>query len=95
MVKYIGLLQFTEEGARAIEDSPRRAQTFNDALAGTGVKIIGQYWTIGHYDGVIILEADSEEKVLRCLSKLVASGAVRSETLQAFDAKEFERIVGG
>lgn len=95
MVKYIGLLRFTEEGARAIKDSTRRAQAFNDALSGTEVRIVGQYWTIGHYDGVIILEADSGKKVLHCLSKLVASGAVRSETMQAFEAEEFDKIVGG
>jgi len=95
MVKYIGLLRFTEEGARAIKDSTRRAQAFNDALSGTEVRIVGQYWTIGHYDGVIILEADSGKEVLHCLSKLVASGAVRSETMQAFEAEEFDKIVEG
>ena len=59
-----------------------------------GVKIEGQFWTLGAYDGVLILSADSEQKVLHCLSQLAGLGNVRTETMQAFIDKEFEEIVG-
>ena len=48
----------------------------------------------GAYDGVLILNADSEIKVLHCLAELAATGNVRPETLQAFDAGQFNAIVG-
>jgi uncharacterized protein with GYD domain len=41
------------------------------------------------------LSADFDRKVLHALAELVAGGSVRTETLQAFDAKEFEAIIGG
>ena len=93
MVRYVSLLKFTEKGSAAIKDSTQRAESFNLALAGTGVEVVGQYWTMGSYDGVLILEADSERKILHYLAELSATGAVQPETLRAFDADEFNKIV--
>ena len=93
MVRYVSLLRFTDKGSAAIKDSTQRAESFNLALAGTGVHIVGQYWTMGAYDGVLILEADSEKKILHYLAELSATGAVQPETMRAFDADEFNEIV--
>ena len=49
---------------------------------------------MGAYDGVLILEADSEKKILHYLSELSAIGSVKPETMRAFDADEFNEIVG-
>lgn len=94
MARYISLLRFTEAGAKNLKKSTNRAHTFDKIAAQAGVKIEGQYWTLGAYDGVLILDADSEQKVLRCLSQLASQGNVRSETMQTFIDKEFDKIVG-
>ena len=94
MPRYISLLRFTEQGATKIKQSTKRAQAFRKAAEKNGIKIEGQYWTTGAYDGVLILSADSEEKALRYLTQLVAAGNVRTETMPAFDEKEFGRITG-
>ena len=94
MARYISLLRFTEQGAKNLKDSTNRAHTFDKIAAQAGVKIEGQYWTLGAYDGVLILDADSEQKVLRCLIQLAAQGNVRSETMQTFIDNEFDAIVG-
>ena len=60
MVRYVSLLRFTEKGSAGIKDSTQRAESFNLALAGTGVDIVGQYWTMGSYDGVLILDRMTE-----------------------------------
>jgi uncharacterized protein with GYD domain len=93
MAKYISLLRFTEQGAKKLKESTIRAHNFDQVAARSGVKIEGQFWTLGAYDGVLILSADSEQKVLHCLSQLAALGNVRTETMQAFSDKEFEEIV--
>ena len=93
MARYITLLRFTEQGAKNFKASTNRAHTFDTIAAKAGVKIEGQYWTLGAYDGVLILSADSETKVLRCLGQLASQGKVRTETMQAFIDKEFEKIV--
>jgi uncharacterized protein with GYD domain len=94
MATYISLLRFTEQGARNVKESIRRAHHFGEVAARAGVKVEGQYWTLGGYDGVLILSADTEAKALHCLAELAAQGNVRSETLQAFDDKGFAEIVG-
>ena len=95
MPKYITLIRFTEQGAKNIKQSTARASAFAKAVAKSGVKVEAQYWTAGSYDGVLVLGADSERKALHTLTKLAAAGNVRTETMQAFDAKEFQAIVGG
>ena len=94
MTRYLSLLRFTDQGGRAIKKSTTRAAAFRKAAEKAGVKVEAQYWTVGAYDGAIILSADDAKKVLRCLADLAAAGNVRTATLQAFDAEEFDAIVG-
>ena len=58
-----------------------------------GVTIKEMYWTLGHYDLVVVLEGD-DEAVTSTLLKVGSLGNVRSETLRAFSAAEVGRIVG-
>ena len=93
MPRYITLFRFTEQGAKAINKSPARARAFAKAAAKNGIRVVGQYWTAGQYDGVLIIEADSEQDALRSLAELAALGNVRTETMPAFIDTEFEAIV--
>ena len=92
MSRYISLIRFTEQGAHALKKSTDRAAAFRKAATKAGVKVEAQYWTVGAYDGVLILGADDEKKALRCLTELASAGNVRTETMQAFGANEFSAI---
>ena len=94
MARYIALLKFTEQGAKNIKKSTSRAHQFDKLAARSDVKVEGQYWTMGRYDGVLILNASSEQKILNLLAGLASLGNVRTETIQAFDDSEFDAIVG-
>jgi len=94
MARYISLLRFTEQGAKNMKRSTTRAHDFDKLAAKADVKVEGQFWTMGTYDGVLILSADSEEKVLHLLTLLAALGNVRTNTMQAFVDKEFDAIIG-
>jgi uncharacterized protein with GYD domain len=93
MARYISLIRFTEQGAKNIKKSTARALAFDKAAKKAGVTIEGQYWTMGACDGVLIINADNETKALHCLTELAAAGSVRTETMQAFDAREFDKIL--
>jgi uncharacterized protein with GYD domain len=93
MSRYITLLRFTEKGARNIKQSTKRAHKFDALAEKAGVVVEGQYWTMGGYDGVLVLRADSELKILHLLTELAALGNVRTQTMQAFVDKEFDAIV--
>lgn len=93
MARYITLLKFTEQGAKNIKKSTARAHAFDKLAAKAGVKVEGQYWAMGRFDGVLILSASDERKVLHMLTELAAQGNVRTQTLQAFTDTEFDSIV--
>jgi uncharacterized protein with GYD domain len=93
MPRYISLLKFTEQGVKAIKKSTSRAHDFNVVATKAGVKVEGEYWTVGRFDGVLILNGPNEQTVLRVLTDLAALGNVRTQTLQAFTDQEFDAIV--
>lgn len=93
MARYIALLKFTDQGSKNIKDSPSRARAFGKQAAKAGVKVDGLYWTVGRFDGIVILSAGSEQKILKLLTELASLGNVRTQTLQAFSDKEFGAIV--
>lgn len=94
MATYIALLDYTDQGIRNLKDSPRRADAFNEFAEKAGAKIVGQYWTIGSHDGVLILDAPTEEIAASVLLHLAAGGNVRSTTLRAYDWAEAQEIIG-
>jgi len=92
MARYLTLLRFTDQGARAVRRSVARGRAFRAAAARAGVTVEAQYWTTGAHDGVVILSGD-EKRILQCLARLLALGNVRTETLRAFDAAECKQLL--
>lgn len=95
MATYIALLDYTDQGIRNIRDSPHRADQFNAMAEKAGAKVLGQYWTIGSHDGVLILEAPSDEVAASILMSLAAGGNVRTTTLRAFNWAEAQELIEG
>ena len=93
MATFISLVNFTEQGARNIKESPARAEAFTKMAESLGVKVKGIHWTIGAYDLVVAVEG-SDEAVTAALLKVGAGGNVRTHTLRAYDAREFTKILG-
>jgi uncharacterized protein with GYD domain len=93
MARYVSLIRFTDQGARALKKSAARALAFRRAAKKSGLAVEAQLWTAGSCDGVLILSGD-ERKILGCLGRLAALGNIRTETLRAFDADEFKAITG-
>jgi uncharacterized protein with GYD domain len=93
MGTFIALLDYTDQGIRNIKDSPHRADKFNDLAERAGAKIVGQYWTIGSHDGVLILEAPNDEVAASILLALGAAGNVRTTTLRAFQWADAQELI--
>ena len=95
MATFIALLDYTDQGIRNLKDSPRRADAFNEFAEKQGARVVGQYWTIGSHDGVLILEAPGEETAAAVLLHLAAAGNVRTTTLRAYDWAEAQDLIDG
>ena len=94
MATFITTLHFTEQGVKAARDTCDRAASFKAAARKMGVKVTGLYWTLGAFDGVIILEAPDEATATAALLHLGALGNLRSQTARAFDTAEMRKILG-
>ena len=93
MAKYVTLYQFTDQGIRNVKDSPARLKAGIQKAEGMGMKVIGAYYTQGPYDLVVVSEVADEKAATAFALGTAAQGNVRSTTMRAFDAGEFEAIV--
>ena len=93
MATFIALIDFTDQGVKNIKDSPYRADSFIAFAENAGAKVLDQYWTIGTHDGVLILEAPTDEVAASVLMHLGASGNVRTTTLRAFNWAEAQDLI--
>lgn len=93
MTRYISRLTFTEKGTADIRDSTHRARAFEELAAKSGATVEGQYWTVGSHDGILVLSANKEGKILHLLSELASRGYVRTKSMRAFNDAEFESVL--
>jgi uncharacterized protein with GYD domain len=93
MATYVILGNFTEQGIRNVKDSPKRAQAFKEMAQKLGVTIKDIHYTVGRYDLLAIAEG-TDEAVTTALLSVGALGNVRTQTLRAFSAAEFAKMVG-
>jgi uncharacterized protein with GYD domain len=95
MAKYVLLMQYTDQGVRAIKDTTKRAAAFRDEIAGKfGAKFSELLWTLGQYDLVVVAEAPNDEAMAACSLSLAKLGNVKVQTLRAFQAPEVDGILG-
>ena len=94
MATFITTMHFTEQGIKAVRDTCERAVAFKAAAKKMGVKVTGIYWTLGAFDGVIVLEAPDEATATAALLYLGTLGNLRTQTARAYDAAEMQKILG-
>ena len=67
------------------KESPKRAAdlltNFEERYGG---KVVGNYYTFGEYDGVLVLEAPNDETIMSFLLEAKSKGNFRIKTLRAF-----------
>lgn len=93
MATYVGLIQFTDQGVRNIKDTVKRGDAAVAEAEKMGVKIVEEFWTMGAYDVVIIVEAPDDETMSAFVLKVGALGNVKGQTLRAFRRQDMEGIL--
>jgi uncharacterized protein with GYD domain len=93
MCRYLVLLNFTEKGVSAVNESIARAEDFKKTAERAGAKVEAVFWTVGPHDGAMILSAPDEVTAAGLVLGLGKSGSVRTCMMRAFDAGEFAQVV--
>jgi uncharacterized protein with GYD domain len=92
MATFIHLISFTDQGIRNVKDSPDRFEAYKAMAEKLGGKVKGVYYTMGHYDMLVILEA-ADELAMTAILKVGSLGNVRTETLRGFSLEEMKKII--
>lgn len=93
MPTYIILNNYTDQGIRAIKESPRRLDATRKAIEAAGGKVLGFYLTMGRYDSVLIVEGPGDEVAASLALGAGSQGFIRTETLKAFPEADFRKII--
>ena len=83
MATYVVLSQFTDQGIRAVKNSPQRAVQIAEMAKAFGCEMKEIYWTLGQYDVVSIVEASDDQSLAAFGLAVGSAGNVRNQTLRA------------
>ncbi|MBI5195333.1 MAG: GYD domain-containing protein [Nitrospirae bacterium] len=89
MAIYIALSNLTDEGRKTIKQRPNRIKEVNKEIEAMGIKVLGQYALLGAYDFITILDAPSNEAVMKMSVELGSRGSVHLITLPAISVDDF------
>jgi uncharacterized protein with GYD domain len=94
---YVLLMRWTERGLERtipVEDEPpgdaltSLAERLSDRLAQFNAGVISIHWTLGPYDLVAVVEADSDVVIAGVVLYLAQSEGVQTTTMRGFQAGE-------
>jgi uncharacterized protein with GYD domain len=93
MVTYIMLVNWTDQGLKAVTDGPKRMDNAKKMLADMGGRMQALYLTMGQYDLVGIFEAPDDAIAARFFMMLGRLGNVRTTTMKAFPEEAYRQII--
>ena len=93
MTSYIVLMNWTEQGAKNVRDSPKRLDAARKQLGDMGGSFKAFYLTMGEYDMVAVVEAPDDAVLARFSLMLAAAGNIWTQTLKAFREFAYREII--
>lgn len=93
MKTYLLLVKWTSDGAQNAGDTFERVSQAAALAEQHGCRFYDYRWLQGRYDFMVMLDAPDDEVAARFVVAASRSGAIRTETLRAFNEEEMKRIV--
>jgi uncharacterized protein with GYD domain len=86
---YIALSTLTDDGRKTLKGRPDRIKEVNKEIEAMGIKVLEQYAVLGAYDFVTLLDAPSNDAVMKMSVELGSRGTVQLMTLPALSVDDF------
>jgi uncharacterized protein with GYD domain len=93
MPTYVMLANWTDQGMRNIDDSPKRIDAARKSLDDMGGRFLSVHMTMGQYDLIITYDAPDDAVAARFTLLLGKLGNVRTMSLKAFPEEAYRQIV--
>jgi len=92
---YIVLATLTDQGARTMQDLPKRLENAHATFRAYGAELKQIYFAMGVYDYVVIADAPDDEAITRVSLAVSGQGNVRTNSFRVFTEQEALNIVEG
>jgi uncharacterized protein with GYD domain len=94
MVNGVILVDLTDQGRRAIKQSPDRAEASKAEAAKLGINVKNLFFTPGGpHDAAIVIEAEGPESVNRFMANIQSLGNVKMKFVRAFSIDEMRKML--
>jgi uncharacterized protein with GYD domain len=87
------LLNWTDQGMRAIKEAPKRAKAAQELAKKVGVEIKEVYLTSGDSDLLVLLETPNGDNVAKFALAIGAQGNVRTRTARIWPQAEYQKLI--
>ena len=91
MPTYIILSNLSDQGLQTLQANPDRLREVNKDVEELGARVLHQWFLLGPYDFVNVIEAPDATTVARVAIALGARGSTR---MQSFEAIDVDRLLG-
>ena len=93
MPTYLVLWNWTEQGIRNFKEIPKRVEAFRQLVEKNGGKLSSFFFTMGKYDGATVVEAPSDEVLMKIALGVGSLGNVRTTTLKAWAPTDMAKVI--
>ena len=93
MPTYLVLWNWTEQGIRNFKEIPKRVEAFRQLVEKNGGKLSSFFFTVGKYDGATVVEAPSDEVLMKIALGVGSLGNVRTTTLKAWAPTDMAKVI--
>jgi uncharacterized protein with GYD domain len=95
MPKYLMLSTLSEQGLQTLRANPDRLREVNKDVEELGAKVVHQWFVLGPYDFVNIIEAENASVIAKVSIALGARGSVRSHSFETLEVDELIDLLSG
>ena len=92
MPTYILLSTLTEQGLQTLRANPGRLKEVNRDVEELGARVVHQWFTLGPFDFVNVVEACDASTIARISVAIGARGSV--DKIQSYEALEVDELLG-
>jgi uncharacterized protein with GYD domain len=95
MPKYLMLSSLSEQGLQTLRANPDRVREVNKDVEEMGARVLHQWFVLGPYDFVNIVEAETSSVIAEVSIALGARGSVHTQSYEMLEVDELIKLLGG
>jgi uncharacterized protein with GYD domain len=93
MPRYLMLSTLSEQGLQTLRANPERVQEVNKDVEEMGAKVVHQWFVLGPYDFVNIIEAPDAATIARISVALGARGSVHTQSYEMLEVDDLLNLL--